>query len=156
VRNPSGTAPGRLPRGAVRIHLREPSDCETAVIDARIVAAAVGFRPADQVLIATAVSELATNILRYAGTGEIRIDPVRDGRRTGVRICAEDAGPGIRDVEEAMREGFTTCRGSLGLGLPSVRRVMEEFHIRTSAQGTRIEACKWFENPSAEAGSRDA
>jgi serine/threonine-protein kinase RsbT len=93
----------------------------------------------------TAGSELARNIVRYAlhGRGELFIERVRDGERQGVRAVFSDAGPGIANVEEAMRDGFSTA-GSLGLGLPGTRRLVDEFSIDSEpGRGTTVVIVQW-------------
>ena len=93
----------------------------------RVLAAAVGFTGSDLTVIAIAISEIARNIVSYAGSGEITIGPIDVGGQTrGVVIVAHDDGPGIPDIERALRDGFSTGR-SLGLGLPGARRLMDEF-----------------------------
>jgi len=127
-----------------RIELLEPWDKELAVLEALDFAARIGFGTTERALIASAVSELATNILRYAGRGEILLRALRRAGRSGVEVLARDEGPGIEDLERALREGFTTERGSLGLGMSSVRRIMDDFEVESSAgRGTRVRARKW-------------
>lgn len=90
-----------------------------------------------------AVTELTTNLVRYAHRGEIVLAGVQPPGRVGIRIESRDAGPGIEDLELAMRDGFSTGSG-LGSGLPAVRRLMDEFSIESSPAGTRIVAWKWL------------
>jgi len=93
----------------------------------------------------TAGSELARNIVRYAvdGRGEVTIERIRDGDRHGVRVVFRDAGPGIADIDEAMRDGFSTA-GSLGLGLPGTRRLVDEFAIDSEpGRGTTVVIAQW-------------
>ena len=125
------------------IDLSEPSDNAQVVYSVRRLAAQAGFDEIQQTLIASAASELATNIIRYAGTGRITLAIMTDGEKKGLGITAEDDGPGITDIDLAMTENYST-RGGLGLGLPSVRRIMDEFHIRSDPEtGTRIVVGKW-------------
>ena len=127
-----------------RIALYESWDKDSAVIKARELAAGAGFNPANQMLIATVAAELSTNILRYAGSGELFLSIVRDDARIGVEIRAIDNGSGIEDIDQALQDNFTTTPGSLGLGLPSVRRIMDDFEIDSKrGHGTRILARKW-------------
>lgn len=127
-----------------RIALHESWDKDTAVIEARELAAGAGFNPANQMLIATVASELSTNILRYAGSGELLLSVVRDDARIGIEVRAIDSGAGIEDIDQALQDDFTTTPGSLGLGLPSVRRIMDDFEIESRrGEGTRILARKW-------------
>jgi serine/threonine-protein kinase RsbT len=109
----------------------------------RELAAAVGFVGADLTLIATAISEIARNIVVYAGSGEIRVWAAQRGGRRGIVIVAEDNGPGIPDIDQAMQDGFSTGR-SLGLGLPGARRLMDEFEISSEVgRGTTVTMRKW-------------
>lgn len=109
----------------------------------RELAGQFGFTVTDATLIATAISELARNILTYAGTGEIVISHVFENGRDCIVVVAQDQGPGIGDVDAATHEGFTTGRG-LGMGLPGVRRLMDEFEIASEVgKGTRIMVKKW-------------
>ncbi len=110
---------------------------------ARETAAALGFSPGDLALTATAVSELARNILLYAGEGEIRISLVEEDRRRGVHVVARDGGPGIADLELALRDGYSSSNG-LGLGLPGCRRICDHFEIRSEpGAGTIVTITKW-------------
>lgn len=103
----------------------------------------LGFGLVDQSRIATAISELTRNILRYAGEGECRIRPVEEGGRVGVEVVCEDRGPGIPDVPAAMADGFSTTP-SFGIGLPGTRRLMDEMEITSApGAGTRIVVRKW-------------
>ena len=120
------------------------SDIVLARNQGRVVALRLGFRPTDATLIATAISELARNILLYAGSGEIAIRPLERGKRVGLAVVARDSGPGIADPARAMEDGYSTS-GRLGLGLPGVRRLMDEFEIQTAAgQGTTVTVKKWI------------
>jgi len=102
-----------------------------------------GLSLVDQTKLVTAASELARNALDYGGGGEVRIVPVRDGLRRGVRLFFEDQGPGIPDVELAMRDGYTTGNG-LGLGLGGARRLCNEFLLESHAgSGTRVTIARW-------------
>jgi serine/threonine-protein kinase RsbT len=102
-----------------------------------------GLGPADRARVMTAASELARNIVKYAGRGSLTVRSLKDGRRSGLEIVAEDRGPGIADVEAALTDHFSTG-GTLGLGLPGVRRMMDEFEMRTApGAGTRVAVRKW-------------
>ena len=126
-----------------RIELCEPSDAAQVVVGARRLAAQAGFTETIQFLIATAASELATNIVRYAGRGEVRLSIIENDGRTGFEVAAQDAGPGIADIDLALKEHYSSGR-SLGLGLPSVKRIMDEFSITSlPGQGTIVVARKW-------------
>ena len=123
--------------------LHEPADNAQVVYATKKLAAQLGFAESEQFLIATAVSELATNIIRYANRGRITLRMIREDGRTGIEVTAEDHGPGIVNIDEAMQEHFSSGSG-LGLGLPSVRRIMDEFAIESNpGQGTRVVVRKW-------------
>jgi serine/threonine-protein kinase RsbT len=118
-------------------------DITAARHQARALAHSAGFGLADLAIIATAISELAENALRYAKAGDLEIEIVRDHGRAGIVIVASDRGPGIPDVELALRDGYSTS-GSLGLGLPGVRRLMDDFEIRSEpGRGTTVTVKKW-------------
>lgn len=118
-------------------------DVVTARQIGRRVAEGVGFNGSDLTMISTAISELARNIIRYAVKGEVVVSPVSEGSRVGVMIVARDDGPGIPDLDLAMRDGFTTGTG-MGLGLPGARRLMDEFAISSQVgEGTTIVTKKW-------------
>jgi serine/threonine-protein kinase RsbT len=121
---------------------------DTDIIEARSVtralAARVGFTETDQILIASAVSELARNIVEYAGAGEVRLCVVQSGDRLGLEVVVHDNGPGIADLSLAMKEGYSTS-GSLGLGLPGARRIMDEFNVESApGRGTTVTMRKWI------------
>jgi serine/threonine-protein kinase RsbT len=112
---------------------------------AREAARGLGFGMVDQSRIATAVSELARNVVRYAtgGRGRVAIRTVQGQRGLGLEIVVADDGPGIPDIEEAMRAGYTSGPG-LGMGLPGTNRLMDEMHIDSArGQGTIITIRKW-------------
>lgn len=129
------------------ISISETDDNFGAQLAVKKVAAEIGFDETNQALAATVVSELSTNILRYAGSGEIRIRKVRKENLPGMEIIAEDNGPGIKNLDLAMEDNFTTTKNSLGLGLASVKRIMDEFYINsTHGKGTYIKTIKWSTN----------
>jgi Anti-sigma regulatory factor (Ser/Thr protein kinase) len=118
-------------------------DNALAISATRRMCADIGFSESDQFLVATVVSELATNILHYAGQGEIRIRALECFSTQGVEVLAVDHGPGIDDIEKALTESYSTG-GTLGLGLPSVKRIMDEFTIESRPGcGVRCMARKW-------------
>jgi serine/threonine-protein kinase RsbT len=132
-----------FPPDAVRISISSDVDVVKARQVGRRVAEDVGFVFTELALIATAISELARNIVRYARSGEIAIRTITNSARRGIQIVAQDRGPGIRDVEQALQTGFSTA-GGLGLGLPGVRRLMDEFDIQSKlGQGTTVRVTKW-------------
>jgi serine/threonine-protein kinase RsbT len=94
-------------------------------------------------LVATAVSELARNIVKYAEHGSVRVREVRSRGRRGIEVVVEDIGPGIADVDKAMQDAYSTA-GTLGLGLPGVKRMMDEFELASMpGEGLRVVARKW-------------
>jgi serine/threonine-protein kinase RsbT len=119
------------------------TDIVTARQEGRTLAAAIGFSSSEQILIATAISEAARNILQYAGKGEIVLHQIQEGIRDGILIVARDEGPGIPDIQRAMQDGFSTS-GGLGLGLPGIKRLMSEMNIvSTPEKGTTLVLKKW-------------
>ncbi|MBL9121146.1 MAG: anti-sigma regulatory factor [Phycisphaerae bacterium] len=109
----------------------------------RTMAIELGFAGCDGTLIATAISEVARNILLYAQRGEIILCCVELGGRRGLSIEARDSGPGIPDLRKALTDGYSTSRG-LGLGLPGSRRLMDEFAIESEVgRGTNVTMTKW-------------
>ena len=127
----------------IRVPIISDHDIVTARQQGRSLALKLGFSPGDSTLIATVISELARNIVSYARQGNILIQSAQNSQRLGIVIVASDAGPGIRDVSQAMRDGFSTS-GSLGLGLPGVRRLMDDFEIASrEGQGTTVTVKKW-------------
>lgn len=126
-----------------RIPLRSEADIVTVRQQARDMASALGFSKTDLIVLATAISEVARNAVTYGGGGEILLAVVRNGTRSGISVVAQDAGPGIPDLERALQDGYSTG-GGLGLGLPGARRLMDEFEIESAAgKGTRITMRKW-------------
>ena len=102
-----------------------------------------GFTLVEQTKMVTAASELARNMVDYGRGGTMTIESLEDGARKGVRLIFEDQGPGIADLQSAMRDGFTTGSG-MGLGLGGAKRLSNEFEIRTApGEGTRIAITRW-------------
>lgn len=133
---------GALPV-VVTIPILSAADIVTARQEGRALAGRIGFAGSDLTVIATAISELARNILEYAKSGEVLVGPAQKGSRFGVVIVARDDGPGIPDVSKALVDGYSTGNG-LGLGLPGVKRLMDEFEILTgSGRGTTVTVRKW-------------
>ncbi|KGN42005.1 serine/threonine protein kinase [Knoellia aerolata DSM 18566] len=111
---------------------------------ARELASRAGFTGTDLTMLATAVSEVARNIVRFASSGEVSIE-LLDRPRAGIRVVARDTGPGIGDLDRALEDGFSTYNG-LGLGLPGSRRLMDEFDITSEpGQGTTVSMTKWID-----------
>lgn len=109
----------------------------------RAAAVAVGLSLVDQTKVVTAASELARNTLDHGGGGHVEIDTVLDGPRRGVVMRFCDEGPGIRDIDTALRDGYTTG-GGLGLGLGGAKRLCNEFSIDSApGKGTRIRVARW-------------
>ena len=127
----------------VRITVASDADVVTARQKGREVAMRLGFSATDATLLATAISEMARNIVKFAVRGEILILDTAAQGREGVSIVVRDVGPGIPDLDRAMRDGFSTYNG-LGLGLPGARRLMDEFDVVTEAgRGTTVTMTKW-------------
>jgi serine/threonine-protein kinase RsbT len=128
--------------GEVRVAVSSDADVVAAREKGRELSAQLGFSSIDLTLIVTAISEVARNILLYADRGEIILGLEDDGQR-GIVVTARDEGPGIPDVELAMRDSYSTGNG-LGLGLPGARRLMDEFAIESEvSKGTTIVMKKW-------------
>jgi serine/threonine-protein kinase RsbT len=128
--------------GEVRVPVRGDADVVAARAAARELAAKLGFTATDLTVIATAVSEVVRNIVKFATSGEVLLE-LLDEPRAGIRIVARDAGPGIPDVERALRDGYSTYNG-LGLGLPGARRLMDEFAVVSEPdRGTTVTMTKW-------------
>lgn len=127
------------------IRIATDADIVTARQKGRAMAAQMGFSPSQATFVATAISELARNIVTYAGHGEITLRAALNGHApAGIEVVARDAGPGIHNVADALRDGYSTS-GSLGLGLPGIRRLMDEFEIASEVgRGTTVRVTKWL------------
>jgi serine/threonine-protein kinase RsbT len=126
------------------IPIASSADIIEARAAARTLATSVGFTGLDLVMIASAVSEVARNIVEHARSGEVVLSLVQNSSRRGLRVVARDQGPGIADLSLAMQDGYSTSRG-LGLGLPGSRRIMDEFAVESRVgQGTTITMGKWL------------
>jgi serine/threonine-protein kinase RsbT len=129
--------------GEIRVSIHSEADIVAARQQGRALAAELGFSSGDLTLIATAISEVARNIVAYAKRGEILLSHTNQGSRRGIVVVARDEGPGIPDIAQAMQDGYSTSRG-LGLGLPGAKRLMDEFDIASQAgKGTTIVMKKW-------------
>lgn len=127
----------------IRIPVGTDSDIVIARQRGRDLADRAGFSPTEATVIATAISEIARNIVRFARRGEVTVTLLDDGDASGILVVAQDAGPGISDVELALTEGLTTY-GGLGMGLPGCRRLMDEFEIVSEVgRGTTVTMTKW-------------
>jgi serine/threonine-protein kinase RsbT len=130
--------------GATRIPVARDADVVQARQKGREVAAAVGFSATELTLIATAISEIARNIVKFAERGEVVITPVSAGDRRGIHVVARDVGVGIPDPGLAMEDGYSTYHG-LGLGLPGAKRLMDSFDlVSTAGEGTTVTMEKWL------------
>jgi serine/threonine-protein kinase RsbT len=126
------------------VAIEHESDIVTARQKGRELAAATGFASTDQTMIALAISEIARNIISYAQRGKVILGRLDEGGRRGVVVVAQDDGPGIADIELAMRDGFSTTK-SLGLGLPGAKRVMDDFElVSLPGHGTTVTMKKWL------------
>ena len=126
-----------------RVPIAGDADVIAARHEGRVLAAQLAFSRTDLTLVATAISEVARNIIEHAGCGEIAVRLVQDGDRNGIEVVACDKGPGIADPALALRDGWSTGDG-LGLGLPGCRRLMAEFSLDSEVgRGTRVTMRKW-------------
>jgi serine/threonine-protein kinase RsbT len=127
----------------VCVAIGSDGDLVTARARGRALAVELGFSRTDATLIATAISEIARNIVVHVGHGEIELRPVYEDGRRGLVVVARDRGPGIRDLDAALAHGYAG-RGGLGLGLPGARRLMDEFEVISSPdEGTTVTMTKW-------------
>ena len=125
------------------VQIGSAADIVAARHEGRLLASRLGFSSSELTVIATAISEVARNIVEYAGQGEIWLSLCQQDSRLGVCVVARDKGPGIPDVEKALRDGYSTHKG-LGLGLPGARRLMDEFEIVSQiGGGTTVTMRKW-------------
>ena len=128
---------------SIRIPIRTEYDIVVARQSGRALAEKLGFTGSDLTVIATAISEVARNIVQYAKVGEVIIQSANQSVRSGILVIARDQGPGISDLERAMEDGYTTGAG-LGLGLPGARRLVDEFQITSEpGKGTTVTMKKW-------------
>ena len=126
----------------VRVAISSDEDLVTARAQGRALAERMGFPRPDPTLIATAISEIARNIVVHVGQGEIVLRSIEDTNRFGLSVIATDKGSGIRNVEAALRDDYSG-RGGLGLGIPGARRLMDDFTIASDADGTTVTMTKW-------------
>jgi serine/threonine-protein kinase RsbT len=130
-------------RPVIRVDIVENEDVVVVRQRAREQSLRAGFSLLETTKLVTAASELARNTLEHGGGGYAELEVCTDGRRRGVRMRFVDEGPGIPDIEQAMRDGFTTGKG-LGLGLGGSRRLLSEFEIQTvPGSGTKITVIRW-------------
>jgi serine/threonine-protein kinase RsbT len=129
--------------GRVTLPLRSDEDVVGLRKQVRERAVAIALSLVEQTKLVTAASELARNTLKYGGGGEVHLDALSDGIRQGIGLTFVDAGPGIPDIESALRDGFTTG-GGLGLGLGGSKRLVDEFEIDSRpGEGTAVAVVKW-------------
>jgi len=127
-----------------QIPIRSAADIVTARQEGRALAMKLGFNGADLTMIATSISEVARNILDHANHGEIVLRPLENSSKRGILIVAKDEGPGIPNVNQAMKYGYSTRKG-LGVGLPGAKWLMDEFDIQSDVgKGTTIAMKKWL------------
>lgn len=127
----------------MRIEISHDEDIINARSSARAILQGLYFSNTLVAFILTAISEIARNIVQYAGKGVIEVKEITSESHTGIEVIATDQGPGISNIEDAMRDGFSTSN-SLGLGLPGVKRMMDEFSIEsTLGHGTKVRFVKW-------------
>lgn len=127
----------------VRVRIQSSTDIVSARQQGRALAAQAGFSSSNLTIIATAISEVARNIVEYAKEGEVVLTLINNGHKKGLQIVASDTGPGIADIATVMRDGYSTGKG-LGIGLPGSRRLMDEFEITSQVgKGTTVTMRKW-------------
>jgi serine/threonine-protein kinase RsbT len=127
----------------IRVPVESDTDIVAARQKGRALATRLGFSSSDATIIATAISELARNIVLYAKRGEIILIAVDRGAQRGLIISARDEGEGIADIRQALQDGFSTS-GRLGVGLPGVKRLMDEFDLASEVgKGTIVTVRKW-------------
>ena len=129
--------------GAEKLQVRSAHEIVLIRQTVRAWAIELGFSLVDQTKIITAASELARNVATHGGGGTLLLEKLNNGNRRGLRLTFEDEGPGIADIELAMKEGYSTA-GGLGLGLSGSRRLVNEFSISSRpGEGTRVSITKW-------------
>ncbi len=127
----------------VRVPITSDEDLVPARAEGRALAHTLGFSQTDATLIATAISEVARNIVVHGGSGEISMSAIEEPHRFGLVVVAADCGPGIPEADAALESGYTS-KGTLGLGLPGARRLMDEFEITSeTGKGTHVTMVKW-------------
>ena len=127
-----------------RVAINSAADIVMARQKGRALAMELGFDGSDLTLIATAISEVARNIVNHAKAGEIVLERANHGNKRGIVIVAQDEGPGIKDIARAMQYGYSTNKG-LGVGLPGAKLLMDEFDIVSKVgKGTTVTMKKWL------------
>lgn len=126
------------------VSVETQSDVALAAFEAKGLSKQIGFSLPNQLMISTAVSELAQNIINYAEEGTVYLTPLMCNNKKGIEIIARDNGPGIMDIKKAMNDYYSTG-GTMGVGLPGAKRLMDEFEIKSSInEGTEVRAQKWI------------
>lgn len=132
-----------MTRDARRLRILDEKDIALAILATREMAYQIGMSSGATAALSTAVSELVTNVIKYAESGLVTLRPSLQIKRPGVEVVVEDRGPGIADIETAMKENVSTG-GTLGLGLPGTKRLVDEFDIESHpGAGTRVRIVKW-------------
>lgn len=128
----------------ITIYVRQGHDVNSALLTSRKFAITAGFNDVKINMIATAVSELAHNIIKYANHGSITLEKKQSVKGNYIEVTSTDQGPGIEDIDSAMQDNMSTS-GTLGLGLPGMKRMMDEFHLESEVGvGTTVRLRKWL------------
>ena len=139
---------------AVTCTVRREVDVYVAIGRGRELSAALGFDEINRTRIEIVILELTRNLIVHAGGGTLLLEPIEREGQPGIRVVAQDTGPGIPDIALAMRDGYSTAR-TLGAGLPGVQRLMDEFSIESAVDvGTTVRAVKWVGKSTARKGQR--
>jgi anti-sigma regulatory factor (Ser/Thr protein kinase) len=140
--------------GETRVEIGSEADVVRACHEAGTLAERLGFSPTERAHVVTAISEVAGNIWLYAGRGQVELAAADEPARVGIAVVARDSGPGIRDLELALQDGYST-RGGMGLGLPGARRLMDDFAVDSEVgRGTTVTMARWRAKPGAPAPER--
>lgn len=132
-----------MTRNLRRLRILDQKDITLAILATREMAQQIGMSSGATAALSTAVSELVTNVIKYAESGLVTLRPMLQIRQPGIEVVVEDRGPGIEDIESAMKENVSTG-GTLGLGLPGTKRLVDEFDIESHpGAGTRVRIVKW-------------
>jgi len=127
----------------IRLRIAAEHDVARSLLEAGKYAKALGFDEQANRKLVTAVSEIVRNIIKYAGSGEVLMRSIEEGHRIGMEVEARDEGPGIPDLDKAMEDHYSSS-GTLGLGLPGVKRMMDDLQVETATgKGTRVTIRKW-------------
>jgi serine/threonine-protein kinase RsbT len=138
-----GNGDASLSENWQRLRISSQTDVSLAIVAVRELAVRQTMSTSEAAALITAVSELVTNVVKYAGSGLISLRPTRQINRPGIEVIVEDKGPGIADIAAAMKD-YVSTGGTLGLGLPGAKRLVDEFDIVSRpGQGTRIRIVKW-------------